>query len=296
MDEEDTQEAVGSRNDERLKMFEAIADKADKERAEDFVDIEDEPVRKSPYKLALDEEGDVVGEKKEEKPGTLEKVDDKKYRLKVNGREKEVTEQELIALAQKVEAADEYLRQAKEAAERFDRMQINPPASAVAEPSKPDVQEPDDVALARALQMGTEEEAAQVIKRLRTSIQPDEVIQKAAAEALNRMTFQSAFDNFKKEYKEIADDPNLMTLAIAKDQQLIQSGDRRPYAERFKSIGEDLRKWRGITPSFAEKEERKSATVTPIRTASARAVQPPDDEQEESPSEIIAKMARARGQ
>ncbi len=289
-DVDDVPETVGTRNEDRLKMFESIADGVDESRKDELADVVYEPVKKRGYKLAVDDDGEVVGET----PGKLEKVDDKKYVLKVNGHEKEVSEAELLAIAQKVEAADEYLKQAKEAAERFDRMQITP-TSAVPEPSKPDVQE-DDVALARALQMGTEEEAAQVIKRLKApSIQPDEVV----AKALDRINFQSAFESFKKEYKDISDDPNLFQLALSKDEQLIKSGDRRPYAERYKSIGDELRTWSGKmkpTETFKEKEERKSATVTNIRTASARAVPLPDDEQEEDPSEVIAKMARARGQ
>jgi len=295
---DDTDDDVtGTGNDARLKLFSQIADNADKVRSADFEDVDEtEEVRNLPYKLALDDEGEVVGAT-ELKP-IVEDAEHKKYKLKVNGEEKELSEQEVIALAQKVAAADEYLRQAKEAAERFDQMKL-PPASAVTpEPSKPDVQE-DDAALARALQMGTEEEAAQVIKRLRTSIQPDEVAARAATEALNRLSFQSAFDQFKKDYKDIVDDPNLFQLALAKDQQLLQSGDKRAYADRYRSIGDELRTWAGKTKpasTFEDKEQRKSATVTPIRPASVRASQPPEDDMEESPSETIARMARARGQ
>ena len=291
----DDDDVIGTGNDARLKLFNQIADHSDAIRNKEleFEDVDTEEVKNPPYKLALDEEGEVVGDTKSEK---IEKVDDKKYKLKVNGHEKEVSEQELLAIAQKVEAADEYLKQAKEAAERFDKLQIPTLTSAVVpEPSKPDVQE-DDAALARALQMGTEEEAVQVIRKLR---QPAINLDAVVADVFNRLDLKSSVQKFREDYKDIADDPNLFQLAIAKDQQLLQSGDKRSYWERYKSIGDEIRSWAGkIKPAetFEDKRERKAATVTPIRTASARAVQPSDDEQEESTSEIIARMARARGQ
>ena len=304
-EDDDTGEAIGTGNDARLKMFEQIADHAekvmdDKSELEDYLpddpdNQEDAQEKKAPYKLALDTEGDVVGGKKKKAEAKAEPAEEN-WTLKVNGQEKLLTREQVIALAQKVENADQYLQQAKEAAERFDRLALENRQPVVQElPAKPaDVPTEDDLALVRALQMGTEEEAVKAVRKLRApAIQPDVVI----AQALDRLNFQNAFSDFRSTYKDISDDPNLMQLAIAKDAQLVQSGDRRTYAERYKSIGDEIRKWRGTpSESFKEKEERKSATVTNIRTAGARATPAQDDEQEESPSETIARMARARGQ
>src|SRR3974390_334565 len=59
-------------------------------------------------------------------PKAEELVKPKTYRLKVNGRELEVSEEELIARAQKVEAADQYLATAKQQADAIGRQALQP--------------------------------------------------------------------------------------------------------------------------------------------------------------------------
>jgi hypothetical protein len=288
MDSEEVsgESVIGTGNDARLKLYDQIADGVDEARDDELrdVDTEDYESRSKPK-----EEPAEQAEEAKPEPTT--------YRLKINGVERDYKIEEVLAAAQKVESADEHLRNAKAIAERLEQV------SKQTEPSQPrgDVPpqevEPDDLALARALQMGTEEEAAKVIRKLRSptpSVKPDEIVQ----QAVSRVEFQNAFNWFQSEYQDIFADENLRQLAFARDEALLKQGDNRPYRERFKAVGDELRAWRGIKPSqtFEEKAAKKSATVVNIKTASAKTAAPADDDADESVSDVIAKMARARGQ
>ena len=277
-DSEDTGEAVGSRNDERISRLDAIANSADGLRDEELVDITgDEEVQ---GRQAAEE---TAEESEESAPADAPQ----KFKIKVNGNEIELTHDELIARASKVEAADQYLAHAKRMAEQ-----------GIQQPSdKTDAEEygSDDLAQARALQMGTEEEAAAVIAKIRKS--PSDNTDVIATRAADRIRFEDARAWLHDEYKDIVKDPNLWTLFIEKDTQMVEAGDRQPYKQRYSTIGEELRKWHG-TPkgSFEDKRALKSATVHKLPTAAARATQPVEEEPDDSPSAVIAQMAQRRGQ
>lgn len=269
--EDENGEAVGSLNDDRIAMLNGIADNADEIRAEEMQGI------------GPDDEEQPFNE--EDEP-SIEAQETPKYKIKVNGKERELSIDELLATASKVEAADEYLAYAKRQSE-----EVRQPSQDVAQQSYED----DDLALARALQMGSEEEAANVIRKIRSS-SPSVSTDDIAAKAVDRIRFETDAKWFQEEYKDIFEDPFMKKLAIDADAEQVSKGDNRPYRERFAAIGDELRNWRGTTPSFNQKQERKSATITNIPTASARSAAPVEEEPDDTPTSVIAKMAQSRGQ
>ena len=276
---EPEEEVVGTKNDDRLKQFAAIADNADALRVQEgeFVpDDNPDPADEQPE--------EVVEEEVSEEPAA------RKFKLKVNGRELELTEDELIARAQKVESADRYLA---DAAEAFRKTQASP------DPAPQQASDEDDLALVRALQMGTEEEAVQAIRKIRaTPSKKDDV----ASLIDQRLTFREAAAKFESDFKDVLSDPMMKRLAIQKDAELLQNGDTRSYLERYTEIGNELREWKSsltkgseTTSKAQDKLERKSK-VTSINAANVRATPVIEQEPDDSPTSVIEKMARSRGQ
>src|SRR5712672_2091610 len=110
-----------------------------------------------------DEDHDKLTEVTEDVADTEDKVvpQEKKYKIKVNGQDREYTEAELIERAQKAESADQRFQEAAQLKREAEELRQAPPK----DPVKPEVEE-NYLAEARRLQMGSEEEAAEVIKRL----------------------------------------------------------------------------------------------------------------------------------
>lgn len=293
---EDNGVAVGTQNDARLALMASIADSAETSREGELEDIPTDEVVNSPYKISLDEDGEPIGSNDDdivvtdnEPTRTTQQSQSQKFKIKVNGKELELTQDELIERASKVEAADEYLYEAKR---RLKETETNDQPNQV-EASRRE----RALALARALQMGSEEEAADVVEQFMNgpSVKPDDLMTIVD----QRLSFQEAANRFQSEYADLWGDKRMQAIIQEEDARLVQSGDRRPYYDRFKAIGEDLRQWRdGLKKPDTQMDERRQrkATVTAIPTASARLPGAVSQDKEESDQEIIAKMARARGQ
>ena len=208
----------------------------------------------------------------------------RKFKIKVNGREVELTEQELVERAQKVSAADQYLQEAAEAR----RQALTPPA-----PVEPELSD-EDLAIARTLQLGSEDEAAKVIAKLRRpSVDADAIVRRAK----NELRFESDAAWFQSEYRDVFNDDMTRRLAIQLDQEAVQNGDQRPYRERYADIGNRIRTWRGTTPDLADKQNRKAQVAPQVKPANVRhqAVKP-DSEEDMTDADVIRRMARNRGQ
>jgi hypothetical protein len=222
-----------------------------------------------------------------------------KHKIKVGGKDVELTYEELLARAQKVEAADAYL--AQEAA-AFNQAQANINSN-TSKPSQADVNdrvEEDYAEIARSLQMGTEEEAAAAIRKLvqRPSVRADDVVR----EVEQKMQFQKAAEQFQQEYDDILSDPMLRQLAISKDEQMTRKGDNRPYLDRYKEIGDELRGWKQSMTQNVQQEtksvqkQQRKANMNQVPTAALRNGYSRDTagEQEENASDVIAQLAAAR--
>lgn len=245
--------------------------------------------------LSKDPEAEPVAETPAEEPAAetpaepeaaVEPPVVQKHKLKVNGKELELTTDELIARAQKVEAADDYLRQA---------VQLHKATKEPApEPKAPASVEEDDAALARAIQTGTEDEAVAAIKKMRArpSTSQDDVLRIVNTQ----LAINEANRKFESDYSDIAKDPNLMALVAVEMQKRIQQRDPRSYQENLMEVAEGVKNWKAsFVPASAQVQEKlaRKATVTVIPTAAARAAGK-TEEKPETAAETIADMAKQR--
>ena len=302
---------VGSNNANRLAMLERIGARSEQERADDLAEMnedgstsafvplkvegEDDPEAEAAAEAARVEEARLAAEKAAQAPTP---TPPQKIIRKINGVDTEITEA-MIVNAQKVASADVYLSEAARMRNELATKQ---------KPSEQDVSaeqqaDEDDLAIVRAIQIGTEEEAAAALRKLRTK-QAAPVVDKAtiSKEIDERLAFNSAYSWFTTEYKDVMEDPVLEKLARERDARLVQAGDRRPYAERFKETGDVIRAWeqeratkRGLVADTQSKQARKEAAAPAPKPATARHTTQQAEETEESPSEVIAKMREKRG-
>ena len=223
-----------------------------------------------------------------------------KHKIKVNGRELELSYEELVARAQKVEAADEYLRQAAQAAQ-IAQTNINKQNTSAPSQDVQDYVEEDDIALVRALQMGDEKEAVAAIRKLKAGAAPVITPGMIQREVDERVKFQKAAEYFQSEYQDVLSDPYLAQMAFQRDAQLTQEGDTRSYMERFNAIGDEIREWKNnLVGKYAnentsvQKQQRK-ASMSSVPGAAVRSGNNRREvEQEENASDVIAAIARSR--
>jgi hypothetical protein len=277
----------------------------DKERVEEerIPTPEDNPRNKRMMEIAAREEEaktDLVDVADEDHDKTTEVVEEEavektvvaKRKIKVNGVEQELTDEEIVKLAEKSAGADEQFREAARLRKEAEELRR---ASPPKEEEKTEAVEEDDRALARALQMGNEEEAAAVIRKIRTRPSQDADVQRMIDQ---RLEFRNSAQWFQTEYPDIVQDPNLLQLVLAEDEKLVNAGDKRPYKARYEQIGNSLRKWRDGLKAPASSEERKErkANLQVVPSASVRAAPPKEEDDGPSDREFIAAEARRRGQ
>jgi hypothetical protein len=217
------------------------------------------------------------------------------YLTVVNGKEKWLTLDQLRTTAQKVESADEYLASAAASVRNSARLA----------PSKQD--EPsriDDVDLEETLSsavMGDES----AIKKLAAAIKarPSAVTPDVLQQFDERWSFRRAAEWFEETYAEELSDPFLKRLMYDRDAELAKEDPHLPYKQRLKQAGDEVRTWMQKKSSSGpvraapspNKVERKKALVN-VPSAAARQAAPEDDDAEEPVEDVIAKMAKARGQ
>ena len=297
-------DAIGTGNDARLALYDTINDKVDEGRGDELALVNDDDTTE-PFQVAKEEiEDAVIVEQDPEVPAEPEPTPAPKVKIKVNGRELELTQEELIARAQKVEAADEYLRLAKE--------RVKEPVNTPTVPSQEDLQrrqDEEDQALVRALQMGTVDEATDAIRKIREqstranpSLSRDDVVKTFD----DRLAFQTAIQTFRTEYKDLVADPMLHKLVLERDEQLLQQGDTRPYIERYTEIGNEIREWRNklvkdIHPAVnadggnTKLEKKAGAPKVPTAAAGKSAPPAPQDDVDDNATDVIAAMQKSRG-
>lgn len=278
---------IGNGNQDAIDRRNAIADAADETRKEDLVDIEDVP-RETPV-----EEPEVTAAPDTNKiPDDTQVIEEPvKIKVPVNGKMVEMTQDELIASAAKVASADEYLRLSKESVESAARLALSPTGD------ETDTEETDFRALAKALQIGTEEEAEQALRKLaqaKPSKTPD--VSQLVDE---RLTLREEKAKFEEEYKDVWEDPQLRKLVIERDKELYAEDKNSIDLVRWRKAAGDIREWKKgylkVDDSPQSKAARK-AQVAPVPTASGRKVEPAEDEGEDNPATVIAEMAKARKQ
>lgn len=228
-------------------------------------------------------------EKKEPEKKEPEKKDEPELvTIKVDGQTRQVSKAQIeefgIRALQKELTSDERLEKAtkllKDAEERINRV------------SKDPEKRPDDAALARAIQTGTEDEAADAVRILKGTVEPEQIVAMAEARVMTRLQFE----NVRKDYADILDDPYLATLVVMEDDKMLADGDKRPPFERLPDIAKKLREWRGVkevtVDPMKDKKDLK-ATVTNLPSASQRKTAPAQPKPK-TQSEIIEEMRQQR--
>lgn len=309
-------DTIGSGNDARLAMYNRINDQNDAARADELADVNDDGSTSAflaptieGAEPEVDPNADPVVLADPLETGATPDTPPTP-RIKVNGVEVDLTP-ELIEKAQKIASGDKYLEDAVVKART-----TATPAPAVEPAPLPPQEDVDakpleeELALVRAIQMGTEEEAVVALRKLRSMQRSGVTAEDVGRIADERLTFNTAIDWFNTEYADLIKDDNLHAMVLRKDADAVKAGDKRAYKERYKAIGDEVRGWRdGIVKEFApaptpaapaapvvDKTARKANAPTVPVAANTRAKPAPDDsEPDETTSGVIAKMAQARG-
>lgn len=307
-------DVVGTGNEERLKKLAQINDQNDSVLAKegDLADVNDDDTT-SEFKIDknLSDEEITQRELERAEAEANAKADDdtsepstqtepEKIKIKINGVEQEVTQEELIELAQKSKGAEEKFKEAA----RLKR-EAEEAAKTDSQPSNKDVAEDaleERRALVRAIQMGTEDEAMAAIEKLQSS-NPSVSADDVARTVDERLTFNDAVTRFQSEYPDLVSDPMLLNVVLQRDKDLLEQGDKRTYWERYDEIGKEVRAWKDSfsKPTTEEnkpsdKQTRKASASTVPKGAGAKAPAVVDDEdKEESVGDVISAMAKSRG-
>ncbi len=307
-------EVVGSGNDARIALLNRINDANDELRADELYDVNDDGTTGAFVARAADGTDEELTDDTVKDPEVDQAIDklaqetndpepEPQVRMitkKINGRDVTLSEDEWFARAMKVEAADRYLAEAAQLRnEQLRKVQVPPQRD-----PEPESSVEDDLAIARAIQMGTEEEAVAALRTLRNarpSITQDDV----ARTIDDRLTFNEAITRYRTEFKDVVSDPVLNQMALDADKRLLAQGDTRPYIERYTEIGNSIRKWasdlvaqrapKAATPPADTKLVRKAAAAPAPKAASQKTVSSVEEEADESMSSVIANMAKARG-
>ncbi|SDH82391.1 hypothetical protein [Paraburkholderia phenazinium] len=116
--------------------------------------------------------------------------------------------------------------------------------------------EDDDAALARAIQMGGDDEARAAIAKLRQNGRIDD--QSITSMIDVRIDFReaAAWVHSDAGYKDILSDPVLRGVFMQKETEARKAGDKRPYRDLYKEIGDGLRKWKVATANAVAPVDR----------------------------------------
>ena len=170
----------------------------------------------------------------------------------------------------------------------------------------------DDIALAKAIQFGTEEQAAAALKKLRATgraVSPEQIgqfVQSSVPMIVRQeLMLNEARQYASTEFSDIMEKPLLKSLFDAMEMQARQNGDQTPPRELYGKIGEVIRTQLGMQkpqPKAVEPQSReqrvaaKKAAPTMPRTALARLEGGNAAPKVPTTSDIIARMASLRGQ
>jgi len=288
-------EANNEQNASRLAKIEAIADANDETRTEDEELIikdaveESEQVKNEAEAKQLQEEG-VTEEVKEPQveSDTKEVNGETYYRMMVNGTERWQTMKQIRDAAQKVESADEYLRQAAESVRNASRLAL----SHKDEPSK--VEEVDLAEILRAAVLGDDDAIKKMASYLQT--RPSELTPDVVRTIDQRLSFRTELASLEDKSKDLLQDPYMGRLFRARLNELKAENAEMGLSEAYTSIDKELREAfpaRSKT-QVQDKLERKRTLVN-VPTAASRQVAETEPEGEEDVGSVIEKMAKARG-
>lgn len=293
--EDDVQFGTGTHDDD------AAADEANAGGADDASSHDGE----TDEERAAREEAEAAEREAAEAAAREKQSGEQMVKLIVDGKEVERPLSEVLDAGrrylQKDMTADERIAEATRILNEAKKLNTGSPQP-TERPSEPLQGEDDDAALARAIQLGSDEEARAAIAKLRKSGRTDDQSITSMIDA--RIEFREAAAWVQSEYKDILADPVLGDVFMRKEQEARNGGDTRPHRDLYKEIGDGLRKWKdGLTPKtdpIQDKVDRKASVTT---VPAARAVAPvstaddnPDGDDADDTAAFIAEQRRRRGQ
>lgn len=318
----------GTGNDDMIARRNVIADGVDAARDGDLVDIEDDGESAEARRIRTDPENEGLsdadiaarvsaqnrgeGGDNEKKPPDDTQADDgddeasaqthtrsgdhpdltRPITRKVNGKDVTHTLEDWLTIAQKVESGDEHLRAAGEAVRNAAELALSGNADEPAEDEKEKAR-----ALARAIQMGTEDEATQAVLYLykpRPSATPD--VKVIVKQELSARDAVKAKAEFEQENQDLFADEKLTALVFEEDKKLHAANPDMPYTERWQKAAGNVRDWAKGSGLLKSSKAARKAQVTTVRTAAGRQQPVDDQEPSDAPSDVIAEMAAKRGQ
>lgn len=238
-------------------------------------------------------------------------------KVKIDGEERTVTEDELIRSYQKNQAADrrleeaaQLLRAANERAAQLEA-QIAQNTQPAAQPAPPADLKDEVKSTLSVIYGGDEEAAAEALTNLLTKTrggdqptpQPVPLNVNALADAVSeKLEFDTAYAKVKSDYPDLINDPNLEMLTAMRLQQAVDAGHPRGAAllavagEIYQSIG---RQPAGRQPDPApaprpNTRQDNKERLDPVRAASSSAIPPSVIAEEADPSSVIQEMAARR--
>lgn len=225
--------------------------------------------------------------------------------VKVDGEELQVPEDEIfqagIRYYQKDRTADKRLQEASKQLHELQqyRQQITQPSTDAA---KVPSEELDARALARALQLGDEDEAAKAIEKIRGSHQssglnPDQIEERVSQRVQAELAKAEAYKKARDTFGEVFNDPYLMNIAAAEEDRLRQSGDLRNQEDIWSDIAGRLKKYAGFsnqTETMEDRKARKEAVTVPEPASARQQAQP--TEKPLTTNELIEEMRSKRQQ
>ena len=214
------------------------------------------------------------------------------YLTIVNGKEKWLTLEQLRAAAQKTEAADVALQRAQEAVQKATQLALAPQT-----PSELGQDELEDVIASAALGDSDAVKKLASVLKARPSATPADV----GRQVEQQLATQRAIDQAEREQAEILRHASLGKYFRVRLSQLAQSEPDLQIIDAYRKIGSEIRQefapmLRRSQETPPSKEERKRSLSPPPRAASRAVRVDPEDEEEESPSAVADRMAKARGQ
>jgi len=294
--EQEAKAANDQRNNERLERLNAIANQNDENG--EFDDIEDEAWDdQTPAADVPDAEPEEVTEARSHGADDVRETNGETYyRIIVNGQERWLTLQQLRDTSSKITAADEYLRNAKQA------MQNVGVAPSTDEPQSRESGVRD--MLTRAL-MGEQEAIDELARRLERTPSQTDVLRSVDERIDGRLTFRQAVDWFETEYADTLKIEPVRARAVQVDAELAAQNPEMDFKARLKMVGDDartylqqLRSQLGVVASDSgrsQKEARK-ASVRSLPVAGGRQSDGGEEGDDETYETTISKMAQSRGQ
>ena len=223
-------------------------------------------------------------------------------KLKVDGQERDATLEEIIAAGtkalQKESAADARLAEATRLLKEAQQ------AKQIQRPSEEDVaarrasEDAEISQIVRAIQTGTEEEAAQALRYLmeRQRTTPEQIATTTEAQVQAILVQRETQSKFATSFPEVVKDQRLYSLAAQEVQRRLDSGEPNSW-ETYEAAGKEIESWFKIQRpdnSMQAKADKKREVVN-LPSAGSKVPTKPD-EKPETTQDILNELRKSRKQ